>query len=205
MLVKPHAEGDRIQDAVALVFSKRQVADHQLALQMRYLAGVAQHQLGIGQPGGLKLLDYLLVFDPRILFLLIEIKQFLPRRSHVLIGCQHRDKRAERQIAADHQIAADRIEEKRRQLSDEVVQEFDKEFAFVDFEANVVNSAEQAGEIGQLQFDRVVAVDFDYTRSRFLDTVGDDPLRAHALLVELVHLPLQFRDNVSLERVERDG
>ena len=157
--------------------ASEQIADRQLALQPRDLAGLAQHQLGIGQPGRLKLFDDLLVFDPRVLFLLIEIEQFLPRRGHVLVGRQHRDQRAERQIAADYQIAADRIEEERRQLSDEVVEKLDEEFALIDLEADVVDAAEQAGEIGQLQLDRVVGMDFDDAGRRFLDAVGDDPLR----------------------------
>src|SRR6185369_2450124 len=71
-------------------------------------------------------------------------------------------------------------------------------------EANVVDAPEQRSEVGQLQLDSVVRVNLDDAGRRFLDAVGDNSLGAHALLVELVHLALQFRDDVALERIKRD-
>ena len=60
------------------------------------------------------------------------------------------------------------------------------------------------GKVGQLQLDRVVGVDVDDPGRRFLDPVGDMADGAHPLLVELVNLALQFRDDVALHRIERD-
>ena len=49
-----------------------------------------------------------------------------------------------------------------------------KNLRLIDLEADVVDAPEQRGEIGQLQLDRVVGVDFDDAGRRFLDPVGDD-------------------------------
>src|SRR5260370_34606701 len=130
-------------------------------MEPRDAFGLCEQQPRIGQARGVELVDDLLVFDPRILLLLVKIEQLLPRRGQVLIGRQHRNQSADRQIAADHQITADREEEERGQLREEVVEKLDKKFAPVDLEANVVDPAQQVGKVGQLQLYRVIGMDLD--------------------------------------------
>ena len=112
MLVERRRKADAVEDAAAVVLGQRQIGDDQLAGQRRDALGLLEQQARIGHARRLELLDDLLVLDPRIFFLLVEIEQLLPRRGQVLVGGQHRHQRAERQAAADHQIAADRIRRK---------------------------------------------------------------------------------------------
>src|SRR4029077_8106030 len=119
---------------------------------------------------------------------LVEVEQLLPGRGQILVGGEDRHQRAERQIALDDQIAAQRIEEERRQLPNEIVEEFGEEFAAVDLEPDVINHTQNAGKVGQMQLDRVVCLDLDDAAVRFLDPVGDLADGAHPLLAKLVHL-----------------
>ena len=48
-------------------------------------------------------------------------------------------------------------------------------------------------------------MDFLDARDRLADPFGETPNRPHPLLGERVDLPLQLRDQVDLQRVERDG
>src|SRR5262249_54801935 len=115
-----------------------------------------------------------------------------------------RHQRAKRQAALDHQIAADRKEEERRQLTDEVVEEFGEKLTPKDFEPDVVDGAQDVSEIGRLQLDRVVGTDFSDAGSRLLDPVGDLADGADAAFAELVNLHLQLGNDIALQRVERD-
>ena len=54
-----------------------------------------------------------------------------------------------------------------------VVEKLDKKFALIDLEADVVDSAQQMSETGQLQLDGVVGEDVGDPGRRFLDPVGD--------------------------------
>ncbi len=205
MTVDRHGKADPVENPAAVVLGERQIGDRELAFECGIrVCGLVELQMRVDHSGRCELLDDLLVLDPRILLDLVEVEQLLPRRGQVLVGGEHRHQRAERQAAADHQIAADRIKEERGQLRDEIVKEFDEEFALVDFEADAVDRAEQMSEPGELEFDGVVALDVDDAGGGFVDPVGDLPDRADALLVELVDLALQPRDHVALDRVERD-
>ena len=105
------------------------------------------------------MLNDLLVGDPRIFLDLVELEQLVPRRGHLLDGGDDRDQRAQRKTALDDQIAAQGKEEKRSQLTQEIVEKFGEEFPAIDLKPDVVDDAEDAGEIGQLQLDRVIGVD----------------------------------------------
>ena len=82
-----------------------------------------------------------MILDPRILQLLVVGQQFLPRPCEVLVGSKRGDKRAEREIALDDQIATDGEEEERCNLGDEVVEEFDEELLAIDVQADAINLA----------------------------------------------------------------
>src|SRR5262249_3193785 len=175
-----------------------------LACQRHHLLGFGEQQVRIGHAGGLELLDDLLVSDPRVLLDLVEVEELLPGRGEILVGRNDRNERAERQGASDDEIAADRIEEERRQLVDQVVEELREEFALINLEADVINATQDVRKVSELQLDCIVSLDLDDARCGFLDLVGNNADRAHPLLAELVHLELQLRDNVALHRVERD-
>ena len=160
MLVERCGEADRVDDAAAVFFGERQIGDDDLAGERRHALRASSRQARIHQTGWLKLLDDLVVFDPRILEALVEIEQFLPWRRQILVGRKHRHQRPERKTAPDHQITADREKEERGQLAYEVVQELDEEFALIDLKADVVDSAQERGETAQLQFGGIVGEDF---------------------------------------------
>src|SRR6185312_8994341 len=107
--------------------------------------------------GRLELRHDLLVLDPHVLLRCVPVQKLLPRREDVLVCGEHRNERAERKVAANHEIAADRVEEERRDLREEIVQELDEELAPVDVEANAVDPAEPIADVGALELERIVA------------------------------------------------
>jgi hypothetical protein len=113
MFVKPQVERDGVDDAAAIILGQRQIADQDLALQPWNGFRLVEQQLRAGKPGRLELLDDLLVDDPRIFLVLVKVEQLLPRRGDVFVRRQHRYQRAEGQLAADHQVSADRVEKER--------------------------------------------------------------------------------------------
>src|SRR4029077_19651915 len=139
-----------------IVLGERQIGDRQFAGQRHDFFRFGEQQRRVGHAGGLELLDDLLVGDPRVFLDLIEGQELVPRRGHVLVGGEDRDQRAERQVALDDQIAAQRIEEEWRQLPQKIVQKFGEEFALVDLEPDVINDTQNMGKIGQLKLDRVI-------------------------------------------------
>src|SRR6266851_4040399 len=204
MGVRREGEAHRVDDARPLVLGEAEIGGADLAGERRDLVRRIELPAIVDHALGLELLDDLLVLDLGVLQELVEIEQLGPRRGEVLVGGEDGDQGAEREIALDHQIAADRIEEERRQLGDEVVEELDEELAAIDLEADVVDGAEKAGEIGELPADRVVGVDLGDAGRRIADAVGDQAHGAHALLAEEIDLALQLGDEIALQRVERD-
>ena len=97
---------------------------------------------------GAELLDHLLVFDLRVLLLQIPVQQLLPWRRHVLVGGERGGERADCQLAVDHEVAADRVEEQRRKLIEEVVQELDQELALVELEADPEDAPQARRDLG---------------------------------------------------------
>ncbi len=146
----------------------------------------------------------LFIFDPRIGKALVIGQKLFPGGRHILVGGKGRDQRAEAEIAHDHQITADGIEEERRDLGDEVVQELDKEFAEIDFLADFKNPAHPLGEMGQLETLRFMGADIGRTGNDFADMFRHAAHILHALFAKLVHAALQFRDQVALQRIKRN-
>jgi len=92
-----------------------------LADKRRYRLRRILEQLAIEHSRRIELRDDLLVLDAHVLLSRIPSEQLLPGAQDVLVGGEHRHQRAERQAALDHQIAASRVEEERRDLREEVV------------------------------------------------------------------------------------
>src|SRR5216683_4023884 len=204
MLGGPDHKTHRIDDPALVVLGERQIGNGHFAGQPRNGLGLIEQQPGIDHAGRLKLLDDLLVGDPRIFLDLVEVEQLLPRRGHLFDRGDDRHQRAQRQRAADDQIATQREKEKRRQLTDEIVKKFREKFPAKDLKPDIVDYAEDIGKIGQLQLDRVVGMDLDDTSRRFLYPVGNLTHRAHPALAQLVYLGLQLGNDVALHRIECD-
>src|SRR4030095_6099483 len=113
----------------------------------------------------------LLVLYPDVLLRRIPQQQLFPRIEDVLVCTQDRDQRTEGQAALDHEVAADRVEEERRHLCEEVVEELDEELASVDGDAEAEDRAEPVADVGGLEMKRVVAADFGGTGHRFADAI----------------------------------
>ena len=79
MLVEREGEIDRIDGAPLVVAGERQIGDGQLAAEVRDRFRFGQQHLGIDHVGRRELLDDLVVGDPRVLVVLVEIQQLLPR------------------------------------------------------------------------------------------------------------------------------
>ena len=94
----------------------------------------------LDQPVGAELLDDLLVFDLRVLLFEIPVEQFLDRASRSLVGGDDRDELAER-VRREWRNSRHRIEEERRDLGEEVVEELHEELAPADLEPDVVDLA----------------------------------------------------------------
>ena len=165
--------------------------------------GGFEQQAPVDHVGDMELLDDLLVFDRDILLVLVVIEQFLPRCRHVFVGGEHRHQRAKRQAAFDDEIAADHKEEKRRQIADQIVQELDKELTIVDFEPDIVDFAEAMGDFGKLVLRAVIDADLDPRGDGFADAVGKAPDLADAGAAESADDALHLRDQIALQRVER--
>ena len=105
-----------------------------------------------------EMLDDLIVLDLDVEALLVPVDQLLQGRRQLAIGADHRDELADVEGAAQGEIAADGVEEERRQLRQEVVQEFDDELPVVDLEADVEELEEAVADLGPLPAIGVVDV-----------------------------------------------
>ena len=81
-----------------------------------------------------EMLGDLIVFHLNVETLLVPVDQLLQGRRQLAIGGDDGDELADVEGAAQGEIAADRVEEERRQLRQEIVEEFDEEFPVVDLE-----------------------------------------------------------------------
>ena len=154
--------------------------------------------------GRVELLDDLVVFDARIGLLLVVGEQLLPGRGHVLVGGEHGHHGAEAEATLDDEVAADRIEEERRELGEEIVEELDEELAPEDLEADVVYAAEALRDVGAQPVGAVIGVDGLDGGDRLADPVGQPAHMLHPLLRQRRHPALELRDRIHLEGVERE-
>ena len=171
MRAERKGEVEPVEKADAVAVDETDIGQFDLVLRRFYGAPLVEQQARVEHIGYMKLLDDLLVLDRDVLLVLVEVEQFLPWRRQFLVCREHRDQRAERQFARDDEIAADQVEEKRRQLVDQVVDEFDKELAVVDVEADVVDLAEAVRDVGELMLRAGIGADLDLRGDRLADAV----------------------------------
>ena len=172
--------------------------------QIERLAGLLDLQRLVAGPRRVELGDHLLELDLRVPQHLIVGQQLLPRRVQLLVRADHRDQRAEGQIARDDQVAADREEEERAELGDEVVEELDEELLLVDLVADLVDHAEIAAEPRALVLGRVVGANVAHAGDGLPDPFRQVADLTDPQLAERVDLPLQLGDDVDLDRIEDD-
>ena len=148
--------------------------------------------------------DHLVVLDPGVLANLVVVQQLLPGRRQVLVGGQDGDQGAQRKRAVDHEVAADRVEEERRDLGEEVVEELDEELLAVDPEADVEDAPQAPREVRQLPARHAVGVHFLGALHGLRDPLGDLAHLLDAPLGQQVHASLKSGNDPALHRIERD-
>jgi hypothetical protein len=125
----------------------------------------------IDQRLDVELLVDLLILDLHVLAHLVPVDQFLQRPRQVLVGADHGNQLADVETTLQREIAADRVEQERGDLGQEVVDELDQEFPLIEVVADREDQAEPRGNIGALEVRRVVAVD----RADAVDDLADTP------------------------------
>ena len=204
MLVKVELDRYAIDDVHLLVVHQSQVADRQLAPERLVAFGVLELIVFVTHSGRFELADNLLVLDLRVLLDLVVLQQLLPRLGQILIGGNGRHQRAESEVATDHQIAADRVKEDGPDLTEKVVEKLGEELELVDAVADVEDGAKPVCDIGEFQVRGVVGVNLHHPLHRFADAARELAHHADPLLAQEVDLALQLRDEINLDRIERD-
>src|SRR5207302_10045369 len=102
MVGERNREADPIENAAAVLLGKSQINHRKFAAEGYRSLRLRHLQTGVDHSGGLELFYDLLVFDARILFDLVKIQQFLPRRGQILVCRQDCNQGAKREIAADN-------------------------------------------------------------------------------------------------------
>lgn len=136
-----------------------------------------------------------LVLDLDVEALLVPVDQLLEGRRQVAVGGQDRHELADVELALQGEVAADRVEQERCHLREQVVEIFDRELAAVDPQAQVVEPVEAAADLrafpaaGVVQRHRLQAVE------HLGDAPGQGAGRDLALAAETDDLPPQPRDH----------
>ena len=129
--------------------------------------GTVTLQGWIQHVGRLELFDQLPILDAGIGHALVIFQELFPRRGEVRIGGEHGDQRAEGEVAANDQIAADGIEKQRRERDQEVVGELHQELLPVQPVPDIEDARQAVREMGQGIGGRIVGMDVVDARHRF--------------------------------------
>ena len=162
-------------------------------------------QLLVEHSGYLERFEEQLVFALRVFLDLVEVQQLLPRIGELLVGGDDRYQGPEGQIALDHEVAADGIEEERRDLGNEIVGELDEELQAVDHHPDAIDFADPLGVVGALEPGRVMGVDLADSGCHLADPLGEGPRESDPLLLSRIEPLLQLGNEPHLDRIERDG
>ena len=152
---------------------------------------------------GIELFDHLRVFDLNVQPFLIPVDQLPDRRRQILIGGNDGDQLTDVQIARDRQVPAQEVEQERRELRHEVVQELDEELALIELVANEEDAAQTAGDVRALVVRRVVDVDFGNAVDDLADPARQIPGLALALPGQFQKLAPHPRDDDGLAEHDR--
>ena len=161
--------------------------------------------LFVEHPRHLERLEEKLVLALGVFLDLVEVEELLPRVGELLVGGDDRHEGAEGQVVLDHEVAADGVEEERRDLGDEVVGELDEELEAIDQDPDPVDLPDPLGVLGPLEPGGVVGTDLADPAHHLPDALGERAGEPDPLLLPRVELALQLRDEPHLHRVQRDG
>ena len=113
--------------------------------------------------------DHLLVLDRGIRAALFPVDQLLDWRRQIAIGGDRGDELAKVEGAAQREVAADRVEEKRRCLRKQGVQILDGKFALIEIGADLEQVAKATADLGVAEAFEAVRLD----RARTVDHLAD--------------------------------
>jgi hypothetical protein len=200
-----HLEADRFDEPGVGFVEQGDRRANQIALERRSRICLRILRRRIEQVGRLKLLDNLVVLDLHVQALLVPVDQLLDRTGQVLVGEDHGHQGTDIQTAADRQQTPHGIEDKGRQLSQEVVQELHEELALEDLEADPEDSSQPPRDLGPLEVRGVVGVDLDRTVDQFPYASGQLPRGQLPLAAQLQDPPAQLGDEKGLDQNDERG
>ena len=145
-----------------------------------------------------ELLDDLRVFHLHVEALLVPVDQVLQRAGQVLVGVDDGDQLADVEPAGDREKAADDIEDERRDLREQVVDEFDQELPLIDVEADEEDARQPLRDLRPLPVRCVVHADAGDALDDLADPAGQRARGELALPPEHEQPPPQPRDEHDL-------
>ena len=152
-----------------------------------------------------KALRHNLPAQRHVLHLVVKIQKLFPRARQILVGRERGHQCADADIPADRQNTPHRVKEERRQLRDEVVEKLHEEFLLINLEADIKQPSQPVRESGQPETPSAVGAQIGDARRRFADFRREMAHLDDALLVQLVDLPLQHRDQPGLQGNKRNS
>src|SRR5262249_23697053 len=140
-----------------------------------------------------------------VLARLIPVDQFLQWAGQILIGVDDRHELTDIEPALEGEIAADGVEQERRHLGQEIVDELDQEFPLIENVQDLEDQSETRRDIGPSEMRSGVAV----YRTDAVDDFADAPRKLARsqlpLPAEIEEAPAHARDDDSLNRDDRRG
>ena len=151
----------------------------------------------------MELIHDLVVLNLDVLALQVPVDQLLDRAGQVFVGHDHGKQLTDVELAGDREIAADRVENERRQLGHEIVQRLDEVFALIKFEADVEDTPEAAHDVGAFPVRGAVDANVGPAVDDFTDAPGKFARLKLAHLAELQDRLAQARDDDRLAEDHR--
>ncbi len=154
---------------------------------------------------GGELLHHLVVLDLHVEPLLVPIDQLFQGRRQLTIGGDDGHQLPDVELAGERQVAADRIEEERGDLGEQVVEKLDHELPLVEAEAQVEELVEAVADLRPLPGGAVVDVHGLHAVHHLADAPGELARHDLALLAEPQLDAPQLRDHRELHRHDAAG
>ena len=173
----PRREAARVDDSSSVAPDSSRIDDAARGDLARRCAAASSASsfcsAGIEHLADRELLDDLRVLHLHVEALLVPVDQVLQRRGQLLVGGDDGDELADVEAAGDREVAADQVEDERRDLGEQVVDEFDQELPLVDVEADEEDLRQPAGDLGALPVRRVVDADAGDALDDLADAAGE--------------------------------
>ena len=194
-----------IQHHRASLAAQEDVADFDAALQMRDLLRRAGEQRLVHDARRIEPFGHHFPAQRHVLCLVVIIQQLFPRVAEVFVGRERRHQRTHCDLPLNGENAAHEVEEKGRQLGDEVVEKLHKEFFLKNLEPDIEQRAQTAGERGLTEAPAAVGAQIGNACRCLAYFRGQQANLFDPVLVQQVDLPLQDGNDVRLQRDECDA